>query len=276
MLTPWEEHQIIKGILTPQKKLKFGDRHYVIDSKWWSMWKDYVRYDEKEPKNFGQRPDKIDNDILLEDVQDTSETPAQDEKTPEAKESNSPPPATKLQTPTPLSSKKPPLEELPQKVLRKGLSKFDYELLPEEAWNYLVSWYEGGPPIPRQVISWGVASYLVELYPLSITVFSSSRTSSGANADIHFLFSRSATIRDVRRWVAGQYFMPPHKCTLHLVEELDKEPPALDINKTLEELGIEDGQTLLLKSASELSSQEYGPNSSSWSNNYSVDRKSVV
>ena len=64
ILTPAEECTRIKGIIST-KKLKYDEYWYVINSKWFAMWKDYVRYDEANPTSFGQRPDKINNEPLV-------------------------------------------------------------------------------------------------------------------------------------------------------------------------------------------------------------------
>lgn len=165
VLPPNEERKILHDILD-SAKMKAGQNYYVINAKWWSLWKDYVKYDESEPTFFGQRPDKIDNDPLLEeDPQPTTED------------------VEKAET-RKLTKKE---QEENRKALRKGLAKgFDYEVLPgisyfksfslscklccvEEAWMNLLGWYGGGPEILRVVISVGLVQRpYVELYPLSI------------------------------------------------------------------------------------------------------------
>lgn len=56
-----------------------------------------------------------------------------------------------------------------QKRLRIGLDKFEYEAIPEEAWDHLYSWYGGGPVICRPIIGSGVTRVpILELYPLSL------------------------------------------------------------------------------------------------------------
>lgn len=64
-LTPLQEHLIIKEVLKKYVKIRFHQVFHVVNSKWWSMWKDYVRFDEANPQTFGQRPDQIDNENLL-------------------------------------------------------------------------------------------------------------------------------------------------------------------------------------------------------------------
>jgi hypothetical protein len=119
VLSPKEEHDIIRAIWDAHR-MRVQQNYYVINAKWWSLWKDYVKFDEKEPTTFGQRPDRIDNEPLLEDLQPAD----QNENNKESKEEEG------TQTKKP-SKKKSEEEVLPQKPLRKGLApSFDYEVLP--------------------------------------------------------------------------------------------------------------------------------------------------
>lgn len=78
-LHPLEERRIIKQIIEGHK-MAHGDTYFVLHSKWWSLWKDYVLYDEKEEeiqsegdkRRHGQRPGPIDNDELLEAQKEAS------------------------------------------------------------------------------------------------------------------------------------------------------------------------------------------------------------
>jgi hypothetical protein len=66
----------------------------------------------------------------------------------------------------------------------------DYELLEPMAWSALQAWYDGGPPITREVVPFSVRSrslldvdvdeeYELELYPLLATVFLCDKASRG-------------------------------------------------------------------------------------------------
>jgi hypothetical protein len=62
-----EEKKGIKGLLD-NAKLKLGTEWYVVNYKWWQLWKFYVHYDsEVTAEDDHPRPDIINNVELLED-----------------------------------------------------------------------------------------------------------------------------------------------------------------------------------------------------------------
>ncbi len=192
MLSAIEEGQIVKEILD-NHKLKDGKNYYVLNGKWFTIWKTYVGYDLEssiQELNYGQRPDVIDNAILLEDVN-------QLETTEESKASIK---STKL-----------------RKNLHKGI---DFEIVPEDVWLHLHKWYGGGPPILRTAISVGILlnQVQVELWPIPISIECTGQHTC-QDPDHIFMFSARATMKEVIRKVARHFNSPPHKCTLHFPEE---------------------------------------------------------
>ncbi len=59
-LSPQQERQIIKEIIT-EHKMKLGQPFFLLSSKWWSLWKEYVRYDE--PINPNNKNNNISNHL---------------------------------------------------------------------------------------------------------------------------------------------------------------------------------------------------------------------
>jgi hypothetical protein len=43
-----------------------GDAWFLINAKWWQLWKDFVHYDGESGDPNGQKPGSIDNTDLLE------------------------------------------------------------------------------------------------------------------------------------------------------------------------------------------------------------------
>ncbi len=103
-LAPHEEKKQIKDLVN-NTKLKEGQEWFVVDFKWWQLWKAYVGYEDTTGSNGGDgpRPGPITNTDLL-DAAEVAGT-----------ESNR---------------------------LRPGLvEEYDYVVIPKEAWIKLESWY---------------------------------------------------------------------------------------------------------------------------------------
>ncbi|XP_062114479.1 putative ubiquitin carboxyl-terminal hydrolase 11 [Humulus lupulus] len=51
----------------------------------------------------------------------------------------------------------------------------DYVLVSQQVWERLLSWYKGGPALPRKLISQGTfhKNFLVEVYPLCLKLIDS-------------------------------------------------------------------------------------------------------
>jgi len=127
--------------------LEEGDLWYVVSLRWWDLWRKYTGYDfePEAPQALVRRtssrrlggtatgacPPAIDNECLV--VRPDSER------------------------------------------LQRGLQEYtDFVLLHKDAWDLLFAWYGGGPAVQRRVIRIGggaSAELRVELYPLWLTVF---------------------------------------------------------------------------------------------------------
>jgi hypothetical protein len=57
---PEEEKAFVKPI--QESAIKSGETYYLIDTKWWGMWKRYVGYDIPAR---GEKPDEMENRVLL-------------------------------------------------------------------------------------------------------------------------------------------------------------------------------------------------------------------
>ncbi|XP_071439299.1 ubiquitin carboxyl-terminal hydrolase 15-like [Hetaerina americana] len=131
------------------------------------------------------------------------------------------------------------------------VDKLDYELVPSEAWDLLVEWFgkvPGQDPLKRQVVELGESKQpMVEVYLLLVKVcknfeadnfkilqFSSTDTIGKAMKDIIKAFSIPEGV-DTQLWHS---FIPgvPIQC-----EPLNK------LDKTIQEVGISQGQTIVVE-----------------------------
>jgi hypothetical protein len=105
LVAPHEEKKQIKDLVN-NTKLKEGQEWFVLDFKWWQLWKSFVGYDDTTGSDGGgdaSRPGPITNTDLL-DAAEVAGT-----------ESNR---------------------------LRPGLvEEYDYVVIPKQAWTILESWY---------------------------------------------------------------------------------------------------------------------------------------
>jgi len=100
-----EERKQIKDDL-PNTKLKEGDQWFILDFKWWQLWKAHVNYDMTSENANEPRPGPINNFHLLED-----------------------PPAS---------------ADVTVGKLRPGLvEEYDYVFISKAAWVKLQAWYGG-------------------------------------------------------------------------------------------------------------------------------------
>jgi ubiquitin carboxyl-terminal hydrolase 4/11/15 len=141
-------------------QLKKGDTWYLVDTKWFKQWKKYVGYDSWDTSFVG----------------DQSANPGPIDNSPLFKEGSK--------------------EQLKDHLI----DELDYVLLPREAWDKLVSWYdvvEGQVPIARQVIEQGmfVKHCKVEVYLMDLKLCQ--------NADMDHIvtkqFSRADTIDHIEK-----------------------------------------------------------------------------
>ncbi|MQM01060.1 hypothetical protein Taro_033808 [Colocasia esculenta] len=107
--TPEEEKSIIQGLdREAGSNRKKGDSYYLVSSRWWNEWEDYVGLQESPQISndvsfhIPRRPGRIDNSELLSSEMD---------------------------------------EENNELLLREGLmEEIDFKLVPQEVWKKLDEW----------------------------------------------------------------------------------------------------------------------------------------
>jgi len=214
LVAPHEEKKQIKDLVN-NTKLKEGQEWFVVDFKWWQLWKSYVGYDDTTGSGGGDassRPGPITNTDLL----DAAEVAGTDSNR-----------------------------------LRPGLvEEYDYVVIPKQAWTNLESWYGGGPKIMRRVVTVGMAQKCrVDLYPIELA-WGKNATGGIFTPVGKVLVSRQSSFKELKRKIAGLNISPPHKTRLWIKDDdgdwecLDN--PLLE-SKTMEEMGFEDGHVVMLE-----------------------------
>ncbi|XP_053390830.1 uncharacterized protein LOC123544465 [Mercenaria mercenaria] len=104
----------------------------------------------------------------------------------------------------------PVLQEGTVKLEMHLIDDLDYQLVPEEGWNKLLSWYgilEGQEPIPRQVIEEGKKSLKVEVYPWYLKLCENSKL----DLQVSKQFSRVETVGQLEEVMRKQFSIPADK-----------------------------------------------------------------
>uniref|UniRef100_A0A224Z2Y2 Ubiquitin carboxyl-terminal hydrolase 32 n=1 Tax=Rhipicephalus zambeziensis TaxID=60191 RepID=A0A224Z2Y2_9ACAR len=157
----------------------------------------------------------------------------------------------------------------------------DFEAVPEAIWRALFQWYGGSPALPRQCIRSGSSTPELELYPPCLRLWrhqqaqcgprqpnSNSWTSvvgSVASAYVggvapgqpstspkRYLayqasFSRTSTLRQVFDFLCTRLRLRPEDTRLWQLQDENNLTPLEEEGFTLEQLGIEDGEQILIE-----------------------------
>jgi hypothetical protein len=126
--------------------------------------------------------------------------------------------------------------------LKPGLCPgIDYEVLPGYIWKYLTKQYGGGPELLRSPTAIGLF-FQIDLYPLSVNVCF--KGSSGKHR-----ISRLQTVKGIIYEIGALVALPPASLCISLVNDKDESIPFMTniYTKTLQELGIEDGDKFIVE-----------------------------
>ncbi|XP_046407144.1 ubiquitin carboxyl-terminal hydrolase 15-like [Ischnura elegans] len=131
------------------------------------------------------------------------------------------------------------------------MDKYDYELVPSEAWDLLVEWFgkvPGQDPLKRKVVELGETKMpLVEVYPVQVKVCKTFESDNFKSLQ----FSSSDTIGKMKKEII-QVFNIPEGVETKLWNSFTPGVPtqceALDkMDKTIQEVGISQGQTIVVE-----------------------------
>jgi len=180
-VSPREEREIFKA-LGGSDSLKEDETVFLISSKWFLDWKEYVHFDldrQSEASSI-DRPGLISNEELVEfskpeeDFGIISNVDIGDEVMADNKEKDS-------------------IVKLKENLLEER----DYHIVKERCFQQLCHWYGlRGPSLPRKVISIGGASKIlqVEVYPLVLKVYLRSAAANITGNWYDFSFSRKSSL----------------------------------------------------------------------------------
>ncbi|XP_020575008.1 ubiquitin carboxyl-terminal hydrolase 5 isoform X1 [Phalaenopsis equestris] len=222
VLTPEEERTLIRDIsAAAEAQTKEGDNFYLITSRWWQSWLDFVNQDTNTTLSNGyglhnhgspcssipKRPLAIDNSDLINDA--TSEIPNVDIE----------------------------LHE----TLVEGR---DYILLPQEVWNRFRGWYGGGPTLPRKTINSGSSQtdLYVEVYPLRLQLL---LTPKKEQAIIRI--SKKETVRELHRKACEVFDLILDNVCIWDYYGHQKHDLMNDMEKTLDDANIQMDQDILVE-----------------------------
>jgi hypothetical protein len=148
-LAPHEEKKQIKD-LVDNTKLKEGQEWFVVDYKWWQLWKSYVNYDNTGSSGDADEPPPRPGLISNADLLDSA-----------------------------------PAAGVDSSRLRPGLvEEYDYVVVPKEAWIKLEAWYAHHQALGTCASFWG--SSFRTTSPCCPPGFSA-RTSPFTAQSLHFL-----------------------------------------------------------------------------------------
>ncbi|XP_020093909.1 ubiquitin carboxyl-terminal hydrolase 9-like isoform X1 [Ananas comosus] len=211
--TPEEEKDIVARLKREaEDNLKDGDLFYLISSRWWSDWQQYVgldRFDENSEESLllmPSRPGEIDNSkLVVEELYFDGE------------------------------------ERELQQNLQEGQ---DYTLVPQAVWRKLLSWYKGGPELPRKVISEGSNSktHIVEVYPLCLQLIDDRN-----NSQRPIKISRRASVGDLYSMVCALCGVDKSKAALWDYFFKTKNKLLTNLDQSLEEAQLQMDQEILLE-----------------------------
>ncbi|XP_076448226.1 ubiquitin carboxyl-terminal hydrolase 4-like [Babylonia areolata] len=204
-----------------KKALKKGDTWFLLDIRWFKLWKKYVGYDSWDTVNIGDEtyhPGPIDNSALFKEP---------------SKDDNNSSDGTRLR------------DQL--------VDELDYVLLPSEAWHKMVEWFgivDGQDPIERHVIEQGmfVKHCKVEVYLMDLKLCENSDISSVLTKQ----FSRSSTIEQLEATMKKIFNIDENKevrlwnrYMINTYEHLSKK------ENTLQDAGLYQGQVIVVEQQNE-------------------------
>lgn len=223
--------------------IKAGCHYYLVSRRWYTEWLSWVGHQSVQSPQM--RPSQEPNLPTLE-RQDS-----------EGVGSASQPKRTRTHS----WSKEGPgkidnselLEEGTSNKLKKSLNEHsDYEIVPEDAWNLLCSWYGGGPEIKRRAIQRKANdSPMVELHGFSLKIY---RSSDLNGTPFETTESKVSTVRTLKEHVCKELDLDLAKVRIwDYFEKVVAKNQQLEkmMDTTLEDCRLNDGHEILLEEQNE-------------------------
>jgi len=197
-ISPLEEYERVEPLV--REPLRAGSAYFLINRRWYTEWLQWVGHPcVQSPKT---RP--VTGPLLPEDLDNNADT-------------ESPVISASKRTRTRSWTKDRPgqidnselLEEGSVAAIKRNLDeRSDYEIVPEDAWNLLYSWYGGGPNIKRRAIQLPSGAVQVELYGLQLLVHKSSNVDA---APLEVIESKCTSIKELKTSLCEEMGLDPAK-----------------------------------------------------------------
>uniref|UniRef100_A0A1X7UAN3 Protein kinase domain-containing protein n=1 Tax=Amphimedon queenslandica TaxID=400682 RepID=A0A1X7UAN3_AMPQE len=204
-------YEVQKQMIQPllTQRLKKGDKWYLVDQKWFKQWKEYTGFDSWDQHTAGE---------------------------PSAH-------------PGPIDNNDLFKDNVSERLNHHLIEELHYSLLPEPAWNLLLSWYGlsvGSRPIIRNLIEFGsYAKHLkVEIYLINLKLCVDPNTNNIKTGS----FSRIDTISRVLTVIKQQFNIPDTtECRLWKRYMINDYELLTNLQQTVSDAGIYEGQMILLE-----------------------------
>lgn len=213
------ERALIRDItVAADAHAKEGDTFFLITTRWWQSWIDYLIQDltgatsnGSHHHEFGsktpRRPGAIDNTDLIDDV---------------------------------------PLEvsNMEIEIHDNLVEGRDYILLPQQVWEKLHGWYGGGPTLPRKAINTGFSQtdLAIEVYPLRLQLILMSR---GERTFIRI--SKKGTVGQLHKMACKVFDLAPDEVCIWDYYGRTKHSLMDSLDKTLDDANIQMDQNILVE-----------------------------
>ncbi|KAG2557633.1 ubiquitin carboxyl-terminal hydrolase 5-like isoform X2 [Panicum virgatum] len=213
------EMGLIRDItVAAEAQAKEGDTFFLITTRWWQSWIDYVIQDLTSVTSNGshhhefgsktpRRPGAIDNTDLIDDA------------------------ALEVSN----------MEIEIHDTLVEGR---DYILLPQQVWEKLHGWYGGGPMLPRKAINTGFSQtdLAIEVYPLRLQLLLMSR---GEQTFIRI--SKKDTVGQLHKKACEAFDLIPDEVCIWDYYGRTKHTLMDNLEKTLDDANIQMDQDILVE-----------------------------
>lgn len=200
-MSPVEElHAVEKEEQANQ--LREGSYYFLISSRWHIEWRQWVGHRSTRSPKTGPWPAPV--ELSAQELLDAPDEPGpQLALTPERQRS-----WTK-ERPGPIDNSGLLDSGRSGKLSANLCEHSDYEILSEGVWTLLHSWYDGGPPIKRRAISQPSGHVVLELYGLTLKVFTSSNLSAEPTT---IMESKSSTVEAFKKRACEELGLQVENC----------------------------------------------------------------
>ncbi|KAK4797362.1 hypothetical protein SAY86_029688 [Trapa natans] len=218
-IPPEEEKRIVDELMEKsERNLKEGNVYYVVSNRWYGSWKIYTQNGQQ----YLYSKESLDSQNSNHVSSNTADRPG---------------PIDNSDIVSSLSAVESDDLEL-HRTLEEGQS---YVLVPQEVWEKLLSWYKGGPALPRRMIMRSDNSYSVEVYLLCLKL-----VDSRDNSQSVIRLSKKASVDDLYQKVCSLKGLELEKVNIWDYFNKQKSVLLARSNKTLEDELLQMDQEILL------------------------------